>query len=299
MRRMLVVSLLLWGVPAFASAPDVEIDAAVQARDWKKAVELARALTEREPKEPTNWIRLAVALHGQRQYTEELEALRKAAEAGANPVLIAVRQTRAYARLKQRDPAFAALDKALRYGFAAKPLLEGDPDFEDLRGDARYAAALERADRNARPCAFIAEAKQFDFWAGEWDVTVGGAPAGRSSVQRILKDCVLLENWEDTVGGSGKSFNLYDREQKRWRQTWVDSTGRITDYVGGLEDGQMRFTAMATRPDGKRVHLRMTFTRLDADRVRQLLEQSEDGTRWSTSFDGLYTRRKGTAGQGS
>ena len=50
---------------------------------------------------------------------------------------------------------------------------------------------------------------------------------------------MLIENWDDRPGGTGQSFNIYDRVRKQWHQTWVDSKGGLHEYWGGLEDGNM------------------------------------------------------------
>jgi len=139
------------------------------------------------------------------------------------------------------------------------------------------------------------ESRQFDFWVEEWTVSVAGAHVGDSKVERIANDCVLLENWTAVGGGNGKRFNLYDRTQKRWRQTWVDSSGNITDYVGSFVGGSMRYEARVVRPDGRRVRRRMTFSQSAPGQVRQLIEDSTDGGKtWSVGFDGPYARKAGS-----
>ena len=49
------------------------------------------------------------------------------------------------------------------------------------------------------PCA--PEARQFDFWVGEWNVTTAeGQQAGTNSIRLILDDCVLQETWAGAAG---------------------------------------------------------------------------------------------------
>ena len=55
----------------------------------------------------------------------------------------------------------------------------------------------------AQPACTAAEHRQFDFWIGEWDVQVSGQPAGSNSVQLILSDCVIMENWSGAGGNFG------------------------------------------------------------------------------------------------
>lgn len=144
------------------------------------------------------------------------------------------------------------------------------------------------------PCKSQTEYRQFDFWVGEWDVkTPQGELAGTNSVQLILGDCVVFENWKGARGMEGKSFNIYNASTGKWQQTWVDSTGNVLELTGDYKDGRMRFAGVAQSRDGERRHHRLVFTKISADRVRQLWEQSDDGGEtWKIVFDGSYSRRK-------
>jgi hypothetical protein len=147
-------------------------------------------------------------------------------------------------------------------------------------------------DPTVDPCKASTEYRQFDFWIGEWDVkNPQGKIVGSSSVQQILGDCVIFENYE-TPAYAGKSFNIYDREDKKWHQTWVDKNGVLTEYIGELKDGKMIYTADETR-GGKRTLLKMTFTKQSDGNVRQFGEQSTDGGKtWQTRYDLVYVRKK-------
>lgn len=255
---------------------------------------LSKAEVERAPTDPAAWQKRTLALQGLGRYDDALAALGEAKKHGAPTMWLLTREGRLRALKGDRDRAFELFTAAAKLGFPNTTLLDTDPELATLRADPRFATLRQQVDRNANPCAYQPESKQFDFWVGEWDVTSAGAPAGTSKVEKILNGCVLQENWTSAGGsaGGGKSFNLYDPEQKRWRQTWVDAGGRITDYVGGLDkEGRMVFTAHDAWPSTK-VHLRMTFTRLSDTQVRQLIETSPDRKKWSVAFDGLYTKRQ-------
>lgn len=147
------------------------------------------------------------------------------------------------------------------------------------------------------PCAADAVYRQFDFWIGEWIAYApNGNKAGVSKIQLILDSCVILENWtSEGAPYSGKSFNLYNSATKKWQQTWVDSQGSITNYSDGhFENNQMILqTADEVQPDGSHKILKMTFTKIDGNTVRQFGESSTDGGKtWSTDFDLKYVRSK-------
>lgn len=139
-----------------------------------------------------------------------------------------------------------------------------------------------------RPGCDLQQHKQFDFWIGDWDVTVAGKPAGHNRIERILEGCALLENWTGAGGMSGKSLNFYDAQREQWHQTWVDDRGGSLALDGTFTDGKMVLTGMQQKTLN-----RITWTPLLSGQVRQVWEASTDeGKSWSVAFDGLYTRRR-------
>jgi len=145
------------------------------------------------------------------------------------------------------------------------------------------------------PCMSRKESRAFDFWIGEWDVTPAGDGkqpiVGHSVIQRIAGGCALLENWSSARGTSGKSLNAYNQDLKRWQQFWVDQVGSVTEFRDSemIEGGGLRFyTWGIPNHDDK---IRLTFSPLGPDLVRQHAERSTDGGRtWSTQYDFFYRR---------
>src|SRR5947209_169961 len=135
--------------------------------------------------------------------------------------------------------------------------------------------------------------RQFDFWAGRWNVTdnATGKPAGTNDVTREYGGCVLQEHRAGTGGDEGSSFNHYDRARKGWHQTRVDDSGGILYLDGGLKDGAMVLAGTRRGRNGKPVTDRITFTPRPDGSVRQWWQASRDGgTTWTTVFDGIYRR---------
>lgn len=147
------------------------------------------------------------------------------------------------------------------------------------------------------PCHTNSAYRQFDFWIGEWEAfNPQGKKAGDSKIELILDSCVILENWHSaSYNYSGKSFNTFNTETGKWQQTWVDNAGGITYYSNGeFKDGKMIVTTPNDKqPDGTYKMLRMTFSKLSDDKVRQFGESSTDGGAvWKTDFDLEYRRKK-------
>jgi hypothetical protein len=157
---------------------------------------------------------------------------------------------------------------------------------------ARPAHGAEAAPPKAACSA--QEFRRFDFWLGQWDVTNTQAPdparpPAKSHITRLLDGCAILEEFDNAARGyAGKSLNFYSPLSHTWHQTWIDNQGGPLFLEGGL-DGKN----MVLQDDGKGGAInRITWTPLDAGRVRQHWEISKDGGKtWATSFDGLYTPR--------
>ncbi len=144
------------------------------------------------------------------------------------------------------------------------------------------------------------EFRQFDFWLGEWEAFGKNGKAGDSKISIIIDSCVILEEWtsatvQNGLRYAGKSFNTYNRATKQWQQTWVDNTGNTTEFLRGeATPGKIVFYAdHVTGPKGEQFIRRLTFTKLDDNKVRQLGERSTDkGATWVQEYDLEYRRKQ-------
>jgi hypothetical protein len=153
-------------------------------------------------------------------------------------------------------------------------------------------STAQKLDLKAGPCSEKPEHRQFDFWIGEWDVTTEGKKIANSSIQNILASCIIFENFFDPEGYHGKSVNFFDSTLGKWRQTWVDSMGNVSEFSGEYKDGAMRFEGESHRQNGTRVLRKMIIYNLGPDRVRQYSEWSMDGKDWKVGYDFIYMRKK-------
>jgi hypothetical protein len=137
-----------------------------------------------------------------------------------------------------------------------------------------------------------AEYRQFEFWVGDWDVTAEGKAAGTNLVTLEEDGCLIHEHWAGSRGGTGQSFNFYDRTDSRWHQVWVDNQGNVLVLAGRWADGRLRFAGTAPGPGGAPQPQRLSFTPNADGTVRQLWETTADGGKsWQVVFDGLYKRK--------
>ncbi len=156
-------------------------------------------------------------------------------------------------------------------------------------------AAPLAAQQTAPPDCSAPEHRQFDFWIGDWNVTgPQGQVAGTNRIEATMSGCALIEHWTSANGVGGVSLNFYDRLERKWFQSWIDERGGPLHLAGGLADGNMVMQAdPVTRPNGQTVISRVTWSKFDDGRVRQLWESSsDDGKTWTVAFDGTYARKR-------
>jgi hypothetical protein len=266
-------------------------DKVFNAGEWKEAV---KAYTEIANAEPTNgwaWFRVGYAQYSLGDFSASAKAYHKAVEAGRHPVSM-YNLACSYARGGDNDAAWKWLDSAVHNGFAQPELMRTDTDIQALRDRPNFEKLVTVANTNAYPCTGSPEYRQLDFWVGNWRVyDPQGNQVGTNLVERILNECVILENWKGTLGSNGKSFNIYDASTGEWHQTWVNDRGVLSLFDGEFVDGSMRFTSTKTAPDGTTYIDRVVLKPMSDDEVQQHWERSKDnGKTWTTVFLGKYVR---------
>lgn len=135
--------------------------------------------------------------------------------------------------------------------------------------------------------------RQFDFWAGDWEVlNPAGAKAGENSITIEEKGCLLVERWIGAKGGTGQSYNYVDHADGRWRQIWV-SAGATIDYKGGLnEKGEMVLEGTIAYRTGKTAPFRGVWTANADGSVTQHFEEfSAANKAWGDWFTGIYKKK--------
>ena len=217
----------------------------------------------------------------------------RAAELEFQPQGVAYRLSRIYARTGREMDALLQLEFLADGGFGLLNLIEDQADYDKIKDNPRFTAALASIRASRFPCAADERHHSFDFWIGEWTVTQNGQFAGSSSVQPILGHCTVFEQWESVNATFGKSFNYYDPAHDHWRQIWIGDSGSIIEFTGEARDGGIFFTAETIDPaDGAVTQHKFEFTQIGEGGVRQYWETSADsGETWQTIWDGRYERR--------
>lgn len=156
-----------------------------------------------------------------------------------------------------------------------------------------------------------AEAKQFDFLLGEWEVVVRPKTSGLAQrihgAPRILgtwKAWSALDGWgiEDDLklmDGSGNPTSLnhavrvYDAAARRWTLTSLDVyRGRFSTATGEWRDGEMVLTSRGTDQEGKAYVTRTRYYGITPTGFKFQQDRSyDDGRTWDEAVLRIEAKR--------
>jgi tetratricopeptide (TPR) repeat protein len=102
-------------------------DSYYNTKDWPKAAPAYEALAKANPASGQNWYRWGVALAGIGQYQKAIECYDKAGSLGFHQFSVLFRSAKAYARVGDREKAFAKLDEILNTGYGPGEIFSSDP----------------------------------------------------------------------------------------------------------------------------------------------------------------------------
>jgi tetratricopeptide (TPR) repeat protein len=265
----------------------------LKAKNWSEAAKAYEEIVKDEPGNGRAWYQLGVARFSLEKFELAVEAFQKNIAISNSPNVM-YNLACAYARLGQKEQALDWLGKAIANKLPPIVNLDEDNDLASLRGDARFKGLATAMDKQRRPCMYLPEARQYDFWVGEWDVfNLQGQKVGTSVIQQISAGCGVLENWRDAFGNEGKSINFYESNTQKWHQYWIGAKGGPLRLSGIYKDGTMKYEGEPTTVNGATSMSRMTFFNLDANTVRQFAESTTDGGKtWTVTVDFKYVRKK-------
>jgi len=145
------------------------------------------------------------------------------------------------------------------------------------------------------PCCTPNHAK-FDFWEGDWVVTdTVGNQVGTNKLIKMQNNCVMQENWVGASGGTGTSYNFYNRADSTWNQLWVSNTGGVLELKGDGGDGKMVLRSKLIKAQQQNIfyYNQITWTKNEDGTVTQLWELYDKNDKLlRTSFKGIYRKKE-------
>jgi len=298
---ILLAALILAPGPARgeeASPLQAEAEAAFNSQDWERAAELYGEITKAEPDNGVAWFRMGLSYRLLGRTKEALESYVRAEKEGFTSVQLLASAGMCEAILGHDDKALGYLERAVDQGLPPQ-FLETQKDLAGLRKNPGFEALLAQARLKANPCENDPKYHAFDFWVGDWDVTMQGNVVGHNRIEKILGGCLLVENWTSASGVSGKSFNYLDPSTGTWKQNWVSQNGTIVWYEGTVKDGAMHYAGENISADGSKKMTRVTLEPISEGRVHHVIETSSDGGKsWTSAFDAVYVLKSEKTGSG-
>jgi hypothetical protein len=138
------------------------------------------------------------------------------------------------------------------------------------------------------------EYRQFDMWAGDWDVydrDTPATPAARAHVDAVVGGCALREVYEQNDGLVGESYTFYDTSRKSWHHTWVTNKGQNLEIEGNPKGEAIVLQGMHRGGNAPDKTVRMSWQREADGGVREWAESSTDGgASWKPMFDMVFRR---------
>jgi tetratricopeptide (TPR) repeat protein len=274
-------------------------DSLYYAQDWENAKKMYESVLKDTSHNSIAWNRLGFSNYNLGNNDEALKGFQKSLAYNPIPPVKASalsRMARVHAARNEKQKAITELDSAISAGYSNLSEMDSLKEFNSLRSEASFIKLKEKMYGIAYPCMFDPHAREFDFWAGEWDVYPTGTKTlvGQSVVQIISGGCALLENWTSPAS-TGKSINYIDPVTNKWKQAWAGSyAAGIQEFVNGeYNDSAMRFVFEYKDARGQRIIGRFIFYNEGPNQVRQFNETSADnGKTWTTSYNFTYIRKK-------
>ncbi len=151
------------------------------------------------------------------------------------------------------------------------------------------------------------EARQFDFWIGEWDVDkrqLNPAAPGDPTLYRtgqaklhvypVADGCAIVEHWEGSLTWgrvNGFSLRTYDTQTGDWLLllNWpAPQSGQPATFStleGSFRHGRGEFFSSLVGANGNTTTSRFTFSDIAADRYRwDGASSADDGLSWKTTW---------------
>jgi Flp pilus assembly protein TadD len=120
----------------------------LEQKKFAEAVAELEAVTGKQPDNGKAWHLYGFALHAAGQLDQALVIHEKAASFPEQKAIASYNMACVHALKGRADQAFAALDQAIAAGFAGAEHMEKDADLASLKGDPRFATALQAARAN-------------------------------------------------------------------------------------------------------------------------------------------------------
>ncbi len=265
-------------------------EAAYDKQDWLGAAELYEGVIEEEPENGIAWFRRAFAMHTLGLTREAIPIHQQAAQFPRFRVVALYNLACAFALEGETDQAFEALRQSIDAGWRDARHMKRDRDLISLQNNPEFTTIIERIEEIRSITQLLS------FWIGNWRISDDqGQELGSGSITFDDQRAQFVQRWMDSKGQLGYSVTYYNDLDHQWYQKFTDTDKNTYIMTGTFEgtslvlQGERTTDTQADRHDD--FELRTAVRPLKKDRVRQLVEFSDDGgVTWRPLIDFYFSR---------
>jgi len=129
---------------------------------------------------------------------------------------------------------------------------------------------------------------------GKWDLFSAGSLMGKSTIDTILENHVVEENFVEFPPEPflGRNWITYDADINKWNLTMVDNQGNHSFFIGSWKEDKMVFERFFKNKKGEDRIQRLTYYNINANAFDWAFDASFDnGQSWKTYYNVHYARK--------
>ncbi|MEL6109444.1 MAG: M56 family metallopeptidase [Planctomycetota bacterium] len=130
---------------------------------------------------------------------------------------------------------------------------------------------------------------QLNFLAGSWDVFYEEQRIARTEFTFEKSGRMLREDWTSTNGATAQGITFFDPSVGKWRMTFVDWKGTITELSGDWQQEKLALDGVRTHATGDQGPVRMILQQSGEDRL-QASGFSKPSDDWQLEYTIHYRR---------
>ncbi|MEO1526658.1 MAG: M56 family metallopeptidase [Planctomycetota bacterium] len=133
------------------------------------------------------------------------------------------------------------------------------------------------------------ESARLNFLEGRWDVFYQDQQIAETEFSFEKSGRMLREDWTSTDGPTAQGITFFDPSIGKWKMTFVDWKGTITELAGDWKQGKLALDGVRTLATGDQEPIRMILEQTGQDRLQSscFSKSSED---WQLEYT-IHHRR--------
>lgn len=133
------------------------------------------------------------------------------------------------------------------------------------------------------------ESARLNFLEGQWEVFHGDQRIGQTEFTFEKSGRMLREEWTSIGGPTAQGITFFDPSIGKWKMTFVDWKGTITELSGGWQEEKLSLDGVRTQASGDQGPVRLVLQQTGVDRL-QASFFSKPSQSWEMEYTIHYRR---------